>query len=106
MALRIETFDNVRGGNTLYKALTHPHAADAARALVAALEAGGPVAIVDPHGAAAGFGEIFPLGRADIDAVYVQDIGRIGAEILGRRARPVTELAASRARTVLVAAFD
>ena len=29
MALRIETFDNVRGGNTLYKALTHPHAARA-----------------------------------------------------------------------------
>ena len=36
MALRIETFDNVRGGNTLYKALSHPHAARAARALVAA----------------------------------------------------------------------
>jgi len=29
MALRIETFDNVRGGNTLYKALTHPSAAGA-----------------------------------------------------------------------------
>src|SRR3954454_16581676 len=106
MALRIETFDNVRGGNTLYKALTHPHAAASARALVTSLEARGPVAIVDPHGAAQGFGEIFPLARADIEAVYVQDIARIGAETLGHRARPVTALMESKARTVLVAAFD
>jgi hypothetical protein len=106
MALRIETFDNVRGGNTLYKALTHPHAASPARSLLASLEACGPVAIVDPHGAAAGFGEIFGLGRAEIEAVYVQDIARIGSEILGRCARPVTELPASRARSVFVAAFD
>jgi hypothetical protein len=27
MALHIDTFDNVRGGNILYKALTHPRAA-------------------------------------------------------------------------------
>ena len=65
MVLRIETFDNVRGGNTLYKALTHPHAAAPARALIASLAACGPVAIVDPHGAAAGFAEIFGFGRAD-----------------------------------------
>src|SRR3954447_14208299 len=106
MALRIETFDNVRGGNTLYKALTHPHAASPARALVASLEACGPVAIVDPHGAAAGFGEIFPLGRAIIDSVYVQDVSRIGAEVLGHRARPVIALPSSEARSVFVAAFD
>jgi hypothetical protein len=106
MALRIETFDNVRGGNTLYKALTHPHAAAAARRLVGALEDCGPVAIVDPHGAAAGFGEIFPLDRVEIEGVYAQDIARLGAETLGHRSRPLTELAASRAGAVFVAAFD
>src|ERR1044071_9007891 len=106
MALRIETFDNVRGGNTLYKALTHPHAVAPARTLIAAIEDCGPVAIFDPHGAAAGFAEIFGLGRAEVDAVYVQDIARIGAELLGYRARPVTELPASQARSVFVAAFD
>ncbi len=106
MALRIETFDNVRGGSTLYKALTHPHAAGPARALLASLERGGPVAIVDPHGAAAGFIEIFGFNRAAVDAVYVQDITRIGAELLGHRARPVTEFPSSRARCVFIAAFD
>ncbi|MGD9615476.1 MAG: hypothetical protein AB7H90_08135 [Alphaproteobacteria bacterium] len=106
MALRIETFDNVRGGNTLYKALTHPHAAAPAHALIASLEDCSPVAIVDPHGAASGFAEIFGFGRAVIEAVYVQDIARIGTEALGCRARPITELPASRARSVFVAAFD
>src|SRR3954451_13290312 len=106
MALRIETFDNVRGGNTLYKALTHPHAASPARALVASLRKRGPVAIVDPHGAAAGFGGIFTLGRGAIDSVYVQDVARIGAELLGHRARPVTELRDGKASAVLIAAFD
>src|SRR4051794_7080799 len=106
MALRIETFNNLRGGNTLYKALTHPHAAAPARSLIAELEDCGPIAIVDPHGAAAGFAEIFGFGRAEIDTVYVQDIARIGTELLGNRARPVTELPASRAHSVLVAAFD
>jgi hypothetical protein len=42
MALRIETFDNVRGGNTLYKALTHPQAAQRGRAIAALARKGRP----------------------------------------------------------------
>ena len=106
MALRIETFDNVRGGNTLYKALTHPHAAAPGRELVAALADGGPVAIVDPHGAAAGFAEIFGLDRVEIAGVYVQDVTRLGATVLGNRALPLTALAECRAAVVFVAGFD
>ncbi len=106
MALRIETFDNVRGGNTLYKALSHPHAAAPARALVAALAARAPTAIVDPHGAADGFAEIFELDGVEIAGVYVQDVVRIGSTVLGRRALPLTELAECGAASLLVAAFD
>src|SRR5579863_7189440 len=105
MALRIETFDNVRGGNTLYKALSHPHAARPARALVAALARQGPTAIVDPHGAAEGFAEIFALDGVEIAGVYVQDVARIGSTVLGRRALPLTELASCSASSVFVAAF-
>src|SRR5260370_23062 len=93
MALRIDTFDNARGGNTLYKALTHPHAARPGRALVTALAARPPTAIVDPFGGAAGFAEIFGLAGVAIAGVYVQDIARIGTTVLGHRAAPVTELA-------------
>src|SRR5437764_6431874 len=106
MALRIQTFDNIRGGNTLYKALTHPHAAAPGRALVAALAARPPTAIVDPLGGAEGFAEIFGLAGVEIAGIYVQEIARIGGAVLGRRAAPVTELAASGARSVLVAGFE
>src|SRR5438067_1668336 len=106
MALRIETFDNARGGNTLYKALTHPCAAQAGRDLVAELALHGPVAIIDSQGAAAGFAEIFGLDGAEVCGVYVQDVAAIGRTVLGCKAAPVTGLAEAPAGTVLVAAFD
>jgi hypothetical protein len=106
MALRIDTFDNSSGGNTLYKALTHPHAVQGARRLLATLAAGGPVAVYDPSGAAAGFDAVFGLSGIEIAGVYVQQIVRVGTPVLGRVAKPVTDLADSTAPIVLVAAFD
>ncbi|MBV9860461.1 MAG: hypothetical protein JO038_10230 [Alphaproteobacteria bacterium] len=106
MALRIETFDNARGGNALYKALTHPCAAAHGRALVEQLAGAGPVAIYDPHGAAAGFAEIFPLEGVEIAGLYVQDVARIATRVLDRKAEPVTALAGTYARSIFVAAFD
>src|SRR5262249_55635405 len=100
MALRIETFDNVRGGNTLYKALTHPHAAPPGRALLAALAARPPTAIVDPLGAAEGFAEIYGLADVQIAGVYAQNIAQFGNEVLGCRALPIDKLAESGARSV------
>jgi hypothetical protein len=106
MALRIETFNNATGGNTLYKALTHPCAAGPARALVRELADDAPLAIYDPGGAAAAFAELFALDGAEIAGIYVQQIERLGSCVLGRSAQPVTELACSKARSVLIAAFD
>jgi hypothetical protein len=105
MALRIDTFDNLRGGNTLYKALTHPYAAGPARALLARLAGAAPTAIVDPDGAVEGFAEIFGLEGVEIAGIYVQDVSRVGATVLRRRAQPITALAECRARSVLVAGF-
>jgi hypothetical protein len=106
MALRIDTFDNVRGGNTIYKALAHPLAAAPGHALITGLARYGKVAVVDPHGAAEGYAELFDLSGLDIAGVYVQDVARIGKTVLGHAAAPVPELAQSGARAVLVAAFD
>ena len=106
MTLRIDTFDNVRGGNALYKALAHPLAAAPGRALIHQLKRYGKVAIVDPQGAAEGFAELFDLSAVETAGVYVQDVARIGAPTLGRAAEGVPALAQSGARAVLVAAFD
>jgi hypothetical protein len=106
MALRIETFDSATGGNTLYKALTHPRAAQPARALLAALGDNPPVAIVDPAGDISAFAELFGFAGIEISGVYVQQVERFGSQILDRTAQPVTGLADSDARSVFVAAFD
>ena len=106
MGLRIDTFDNVRGGNTLYKALAHPLAAEPGRELINRLSHYGEVAIVDPQGAAEGFAELFDLSQIDIAGIYVQDIARIGKMVLARPAEPLPMLTKSSARAVLVAAFD
>ena len=106
MALRIETFDNTRGGNTLYKALTHPAAARSAQMLLDRLADHRPVAVYDPRGALEPFDAIFGLSGVEIAGVYVQQLARVGSLILDHSAQPVTELSRSRADAVLVAAFD
>ena len=106
MALRIETFDNARGGNALYKALTHPAAARPARALLDKLADHAPVAIYDAGGAVEAFSAIYDLDQIEIAGAYVHQVARVGSAVLGHAARPVTELARCRARAVFVAAFD
>jgi hypothetical protein len=105
MALGIETFSNVRGGNAFFKAVTHPLAAKAMAALRARLH-GKAVAIFDPDGVADALGEILDLKSLDIAGVYVQDVTAIGRPVLGGKALPVTELRAAKAQTVFVAVFD
>jgi hypothetical protein len=105
MALSIETFSNLRGGNAFFKAVTHPYAARAMAALLQRLR-GRPVALLDPDGVADTLGEIHDLRTLDLAGVYVQDVTAIGRAVLGRAAQPVTEMRTVKARTVLVAAFD
>jgi hypothetical protein len=106
MALKIETFSNARGGDSFFKAIGHPNAQTAIRALLRRLSAARPVAVYDPMGSAAAFAEIHPLDGVGISAVYVQAITEIGAAILGHRAQPVTDLAGSDVGAVFIPIFD
>jgi hypothetical protein len=106
MALAIETFSNVKGGNALYKALSHPAVRQGARRLVDRLAAARRVAVYDPLGFADAFALFHSLAGAPVDAVFVQSVADVGRTILGRRAQPVTDLRAADADVVFVAAFD
>jgi hypothetical protein len=99
--LNIETFDNRAGGNVLYKALTHPLAAEAITHLYARLAQ--PVAVYDPEGIAAALLALHPL---PIAALYVHDVAAVGERRAGHTTQPLTDLPQSDARTVLIAAFD
>jgi hypothetical protein len=102
--LDIETFDNLRGGNVAYKALAHPVAAAGLARLAASLNAAGLVAIYDPDGIAGLLLALSP--NIDVEGIYVHDTLAVGRRRGGHIARPLTELAAARVSTVLIAAFD
>ncbi len=106
MPLAIETFNNTRGGSTVFKALGHPLAAAKGRALVARLAASGPVALYDPDGHAETLHALYPLTDIAIHGVYVQSIEDLGQTRLGHPVHPVTDLAEAPVRLVLIIGFD
>jgi hypothetical protein len=106
MALKIETFSSLKGGNSFFKAVTHPATAAPAADLVRRLAEARSVAIYDPLGFATGFAALRDLGGVRIAGVYVQAVTDLGQERLGQATRPVTELAGSGAELVFVTAFD
>lgn len=106
MTLAIETFSNVTGGVSFFKAVGHPLVADKARALIAALADAGPVAVYDPYGLADAFAELHDCSALTVAGSFVQDISRIGRPVFGVPAAPVTDLPGSGAKTVFIVAFD
>ncbi|MBI3451315.1 MAG: hypothetical protein HY057_00455 [Rhodospirillales bacterium] len=106
MALKIETFSNVKGGDSFFKAIGHPLAIAPTQALLARLAAAGPVAIYDPFGAAEAVAGLIDLAQLDIAGLFVQNVAAVGDLALGRRAQPITDLPGIKARTVLILAFD
>jgi hypothetical protein len=99
--LDIETFDNLRGGNVAYKALSHPLAAVGLAGLAAQA---GLVAVFDPDGIAGPLLALCP--EFEVEGVYVQDTLALGQVRGGHVARALTELSAAKVQSVLVAAFD
>ena len=98
--LDIRTFDNVSGGNAVYKALAHPLAAERLAALAARLAASGPVAVYDPERIFAPLRALAPA--FPVEGVYVHDtlaLGETPAERLlwqyktlwGRSVEPIFE---------------
>jgi hypothetical protein len=103
--LHIQTFDNRAGGNVLYKALAHPLAAEAIGRLYERLAVSAPVALYDPDGIAEALFALYP-DAPPVAGLYVHDVTAVGTERAGLIARPLTDLPASGARIVLIAAFD
>ena len=105
MKLDIETFSNIKGGNSFYKAVTHPLAARAVPRLLGHIGER-KLAVYDPLGLAEGFAEFYGLRDLRVVGRYLQDVTAIGKPVLGGAAQPVTEIGESGAEIILVAAFD
>jgi len=105
-ALPIETFDNRIGGDALFRAIGHPLARPQALALVAELEKAGRVAVYDPFGAFATLSALYDFSRVEIAGLYGRDHRHLGAQVGGRTVHSIKTIAAAKADTILVAAFD
>ncbi len=102
--LHIHTFDARAGGNVIYKALSHPLAAEGIARLYARLDAlAGPTALYDPDGIAEALLALYPRR---IGPLYVHDVQAVGHKRAGMAARPLVELASAAAAGVLIASFD
>jgi hypothetical protein len=106
MTLKIETFSSVKGGNAVFKALTHPDAAPKAAGLLQRLGQASRVAIVDGQGLLDGFATCYDLGGVTIGGIYVQAVTDLGQRRLGMPVSKLTDLAASEADLVFVVQFD
>jgi len=104
MPLRIETFRNDGGGNALYKALSHPLAAEQAHALIAKLDAGDSLALYDPDGFAEAFDIFYPLPAPA--HYFVQNLQHLERSFRGVEARPVTEMSAAPVAALFIAGFE
>ncbi|MFP5344903.1 MAG: hypothetical protein ACLGGU_04615 [Gammaproteobacteria bacterium] len=106
MALNIQTFSNVQGGNALFKAFGHPLTAERAHAFIARLENAGALAIYDPLNHFSTFAELYDVSAWDVRAAYVQRIEELGRSVRGLPARLITGGINAECVRLLVAAFD
>ncbi len=106
MPLKIETYSNVEGGNSFYKAISHPQTAKKINKLIENLSKSGPVAIYDPLNFFIGFAEFYNLSEININNSFVQTFQRIGSDLAGCKAQPITDLPNSCTGTLFITAFD
>lgn len=106
MSLNIDTFSNVTGGFSAFKAIGHPMVREKSSVLMDKLQNAGAVAVYDPHGLANAFAALHDCDTITLAGAYVQELDDIGTTVLGKQAQPITELPSSKATAVFIVAFD
>ncbi len=106
MPLAIETFSNIHGGNAFFKAISHPLAAEKAAILISGLKRKGPVAIYDPLGQAEAFAQFYDIKTLPLAGYYIQDVEKQGRTFSNHKAKLVTALKESGAKSLFVTSFD
>ena len=106
MGRTIETFSNVKGGNSFYKAISHPSVAGKAKSLVDKLEKAGPIALYDPLGFFSGFDEFHDTSPVQFKDSFVQDIEQVGNKIAGLAAKPIDCFKDTNFGALFIVAFD
>lgn len=104
MPLKIETFNNTKGGQSFFKAIGHPLAIEKAQRLLQQMQHCQRLAIYDPVGYLGTFCELYECHSLNISGIYVQRYEDLGREIAGQKAHLITDL--SDCDGLFVASFD
>lgn len=104
MALKIDTFSNITGGHSFFKAVGHPLAAEKATGLFKELAGAGSVSIYDPQGFLEPLAELYDFSPISCNAVYAQKFEHLNKQMLGHNTQAITEMKAP--GTLFIAAFD
>ena len=105
MALKIETFNNLVGGHSFFKAIGHPLIAEKTNALFKELKEYAELSLYDPLGFLAPFAEIYPLTPLNVQNVYVQRYEDLSSNILGIQPRLISSLSKD-IPVLFIMAFD
>lgn len=106
MGLQIQTFSNVTGSETFFKAIGHPLAMEPMKALLETMKARGPVAIYDPMDFGTMTGELHDFSDLDIVNYFVQDLDHLEKNQFGLAADPIIRLPETKAKSLLVIAYE
>lgn len=92
MALNIETFNNLVGGHSFFKAIGHPLAAEKTANFLKKLGEFHTLSFYDPLGFLAPFSEIYPLNNLNTQDIYVQRYEDLGCKIMGISPKLISSL--------------
>lgn len=92
MALKIETFNNLVGGHSFFKAIGHPLVVEKTSAFFKKLEEFPELSFYDPLGFLAPFTEIYPLTNLKIQDIYVQRYEDLDRHIMGIAPKLISSL--------------
>ena len=106
MSIEIETFSNFKGGNSFYKAISHPLAASKIQKLIENVSSNRKIALYDPLGFFSEFSKLYDTSSFKITSAFVSDIERVGSSIAGCLARPISEIIGIEEDFLFVATYD
>lgn len=104
--LHIDTFSQHKGGQSFFKALGHPVAAEKMASLLKDLASQDGMAIYDPAGWLRPFSELYDLSGLMVERLFVQKYEDFGSTWKGLSAEPLTALETSQIKGLLIADFD
>lgn len=103
--LDIDTFRHGKGGQSFFKALGHPLAAEKMHALLKTLHDQEAVSLYDPSGWLQPLSALYPLTSLKSTGFFVQDFERLGELFRGQAAQAVTDLVRAKPKALLISDF-